>query len=437
MTSSNADIRPRTSLRPPLLAGTAVALAFFAGFGGWAATAPLAGAAVAPALVAPEGSRKTVQHLEGGIVRRILVHDGSLVAAGQPLVELDDTRARAEHAALLAEWRAAKASEARLLAEQADRTEPAFPAELLDAARADPALARMLAGEVDRLSTRRASLRDQQAILADRVAQAEAEIVGLEAEIASADTQLGLIGEEIEIVERLLREGARAQAAASRACCGPRRRSRARIAADRAAIARAGQVIAEARQQSLSLESSQAEDIAAELAETRKGLAGLAERIRATADQLARIVVTAPVDGTVVDVRIKTTGGVIEPGAPLLDLVPAGGELLLEARVAPVDIDEVHPGLRAQVHLLAYKSRNLRRIEGEVRGVSADRLEDPATRQPYYLAKVAVDRAALPAGITMTAGMPADVMIVTGERTLLQYLLRPITDTLRRGLRES
>ena len=177
MTSTNADIRPRTSLRPPLLAGTAVVLAFFAGFGGWAATAPLAGAAVAPALVAPEGSRKTVQHLEGGIVRRILVHDGSLVAAGQPLVELDDTRARAEHAALLAEWRAATASEARLLAEQAERTEPAFPAELLDAAREDPALARMLAGEVDRLSTRRASLRDQQAILADRVAQAEAEIV--------------------------------------------------------------------------------------------------------------------------------------------------------------------------------------------------------------------------------------------------------------------
>ena len=436
MTSPNADIRPRTSLRPPLLAGTAVALAFFAGFGGWAATAPLAGAAVAPALVAPEGSRKTVQHLEGGIVRRILVHDGSLVAAGQPLVELDDTRARAEHAALLAESRAATASEARLLAEQADRTEPAFPAELLDAAREDPALARMLAGEVDRLSTRRASLRDQQAILADRVAQAEAEIVGLEAEIASAHTQLGLIGEEIEIVERLLAKGLERKPRLL-ALLRSKTQIEGAIAANRAAIARAGQVIAEARQHSLSLESSQADDIAAELAATRKGLAGLAERIRATADQLARIVVTAPVEGTVVNVRIKTIGGVIEPGAPLLDLVPAGGELLLEARVAPVDIDEVHPGLRAQVHLLAYNSRSLRRIEGEVRGVSADRLEDPATRQPYYLAKVAVDRAALPAGITMTAGMPADVMIVTGERTLLQYLLRPITDTLRRGLRES
>jgi HlyD family secretion protein/epimerase transport system membrane fusion protein len=436
MTSSNADIRPPTSLRPPLLAGTAVALAFFAGFCGWAATAPLAGAAVAPALVAPEGSRKTVQHLEGGIVRRILVHDGSLVTAGQPLVELDDTRVRAEHAALLAEWRAAKASEARLLAEQEGRDRPEFPAELRHAAGDDPALARMLAGEVDRLNTRRTALRDQQAILVDRVDQAEAEITGLEAEIASAHTQLGLIGEEIEIVERLLAKGLERK---------PRllglMRSKTQIegaiAADRAAIARAGQVIAEARQQSLSLESSRAEDMAAELAETRKSLAGLGEKICATADQLARVMVTAPVDGTVVDVRIKTAGGVIEPGATLLDLVPAGGELLLEARVAPVDIDEVHSGLRAQVHLLAYRSRNLHRIEGEVRGVSADRLEDPATRQPYYLARVAVDRATLPAGIAMTAGMPADVMIVTGERTLLQYLLRPLTDTLRRGLRES
>jgi HlyD family secretion protein len=148
-------------------------------------------------------------------------------------------------------------------------------------------------------------------------------------------------------------------------------------------------------------------------------------------------VVTAPVDGTVVDLKIKTSGGVVGPGEPLMDIVPAAAELLLEARVAPVDIDEVHPGLEAQVHLLAYKSRDLPRVRGSVREVSADRLEDPATRQPYYLARVAVDRGSLPAGVVLSAGMPADVMIVTGERTLLDYLTRPITDALRRGLRES
>jgi HlyD family secretion protein/epimerase transport system membrane fusion protein len=128
---------------------------------------------------------------------------------------------------------------------------------------------------------------------------------------------------------------------------------------------------------------------------------------------------------------------VVDPGEPLLDLVPAAAELLLEARVAPVDIDEVHPGLSAQVHLLAYKSRNLPRMRGTVREVSADRLEDPATRQAYYLARVAVDRAGLPSEIALSAGMPAEVLIVTGERTLLDYLTRPLADTLRRGLRES
>ena len=127
----------------------------------------------------------------------------------------------------------------------------------------------------------------------------------------------------------------------------------------------------------------------------------------------------------------------IEPGAPLLDLVPAGGELLLEARVAPVDIDEVHPGLRAQVHL--WPTRAATCVGSRARCAASRPIgsRTRATRQPDHLAKVAVDRAALPAGITMTAGMPADVMIVTGERTLIQYLLRPITDTLRRGLRES
>jgi HlyD family secretion protein/epimerase transport system membrane fusion protein len=147
--------------------------------------------------------------------------------------------------------------------------------------------------------------------------------------------------------------------------------------------------------------------------------------------------VTAPVAGTVVALRIKTPGGVVGPGEPILDLVPATAELLLEARVAPVDIDEVHPGLRAQIHLLAYRARSMPRLEGLVREVSADRLEDPATRQPYYLARVAVARAALPAGVSLSAGMPADVLIVTGERTLLDYLVRPLTETLRRGLRES
>jgi HlyD family type I secretion membrane fusion protein len=427
---------PRHSLRLPLLAGGAVAACFFGGLGGWAAMAPLAGAALAPAVVAPDGSRKTIQHLEGGIIRRILVRDGSHVAAGQALIELDDTAARSEHAALLAQWQALIAAEARLVAEQASAAAVVFPSGLAAAASQDPALARVLSSEADRLTSRRTALADQQAVLAERVAQGEAEIQGLEEEIGSGQRQLELIAEEVEGVRVLLAKGlerkprllalqrAQAQIAGS-------------VASSRAGIARARQVIAETRQQMRSLGSEQAEDIAEELADTRRSLAPVADRLRATADRLARTMIAAPVGGTVVGLQAKTVGGVVGPGQPVLEIVPAGAELLLEARVAPVDIDEVHEGLQAQVHLLAYQGRTLPRIEGTVREVSADRLEDPATHQPYYLARVAVRPEALPAGVALSSGMPADVAIVTSERTLLDYLARPLTSTLRRGLRES
>jgi HlyD family secretion protein len=197
---------PTTSLRRPLLAGTAVALAFFAGFGTWSATAPLAGAAVAPAIIVPDGSRKTIQHLEGGIVQRVLVRDGERVAAGQPLVELDPTRTLAEHAALLADWRALTAAETRLTAEQAGAAEVRFPEALL-AARADPDTARLLQGEVERFTSRARSLADQEAVLRERIRQSEAQITGHKAEIRSAESQLVLVKEEIATVKGLLQKG--------------------------------------------------------------------------------------------------------------------------------------------------------------------------------------------------------------------------------------
>src|SRR4051794_6652062 len=278
---------PSSSLRLPLLAGSAVAIGFFGGLCGWAATAPLAGAALAPAVVAPDGSRKIIQHLEGGIVRRIRVQDGSIVVAGQELIELDDTAARSEHTALLAQWQALTAAETRLLDEQSGTIAVTFPSELAAAAGKDPALARVLASETDRLLSRRAALADQQAVLAERIAQGEAEIQGLGDEIASGKRQLALIAEEVEGVQTLLDKGLERK---------PRllalERAQAQIegsvASSRAGIARARQVIAETRQQMRGLESAQAESIAKELADTRKNLGPIEDRLRATADRLAR-----------------------------------------------------------------------------------------------------------------------------------------------------
>ncbi len=165
--------------------------------------------------------------------------------------------------------------------------------------------------------------------------------------------------------------------------------------------------------------------------------AAIDERLRATTGHLSRTMITAPVTDTVVDLQVTTAGGVVAAGEPPLGIVPKGAELLLDARVAPVDIDEIRAGLPVQVHLLADKGRNLPRIEGTVREVSVDRLQDPTNHQPYYLARVAIAPESLPAGVVLAAGMPAEVAIITSRRTLLDYLVRPLTDTLRRGLRES
>jgi HlyD family secretion protein len=426
---------PTTSLRRPLLAGAATALAFFAGFGTWAATAPLAGAAVAPAIIVPDGSRKTIQHLEGGIVRRILVRDGDRVAAGQPLVELDETRTLAEHAALFADWRALAAAEARLVAEQAGAEEVRFPQVVL-AAKDDPAVARLLQGEIKRFMSRARALADQEAVLRERIQQSEAEIAGHQAEIRSAESQLALVLEEIGTVKGLLRKGLERK---------PRllalERSWAQIEGARgsaqSAMARAKKAIGEAQQQILVLRSERAEETANELATTRRELSQAQQKLAVAADKLARITITAPVAGTVVELKLKTLGGVVGAGDPLLDLVPLDDTLVLEARVAPIDIDEVHAGLRAQVYLLAYKSRNLPRIEGTVREVSADRLADTQTGEPYYKARIVVPATVLPPGVSLAPGMPAEALIVTAERTFLGYLIQPFKDAFRRGLRES
>ena len=434
-----AAIGTATSLRAPLLAGAVIGLAFFAGLGGWAATAPLAGAAVAPGIVGPDGSRKTVQHLEGGIVRALLVQDGSRVAAGAPLVRLDDTQARAEYRTLLKQARALGAAEARLVASRTGAAAISFDRELLAAAEQDSELRALLASEREQLASTRAALADRRAVLVERIARSAAEIRGRRAEIEGLERQRALLAEEAGTVEELVRKNLERRA---RWLGLARNIAAAEAAAEtsRAAIQAEERAIAEAEAQLRSLDSTAAEEAARERATVRGSLASLGERLAAARDRLERTLVTAPVGGTVVELRFRTPGGVVRPGEPIMDLVPLDDELLIEARVAPVDIDEVHPGQPAQVHLLAYRSRALPRLDGVVRTVSADRLVDPATHQPYYAVRVALDAPKLHAAapeVSLAPGMPAEVLIMTGERTFLDYLLQPAQDALRRGLRES
>lgn len=412
--------------------GLAVMAVFAGGFLVWGSVAPLTGGAVAPGRVSPDGGVRVIQHLEGGILRALHVREGDAVEEGQPLLTLDTVGARAEVEALADRRRARLAEAARVEAELMGRAAVAFPAELDPA---EPALA----AERRRFETGRAMVEARRRVLGQRVEQLRAQIAGFEAQVASAAAQRALIEEEMADKGRLLDRGLMPKDEILRL-----RRAAAeiegRLGEHRAAIARAEQAIGEAELELVALDAERAERLAARAGELRGEIAEIDQALAAAGDVLARAVVAAPGEGVVARLRLRTPGGVVRPGEAILDLVPARDRLLVDARVSPLDIDVVRPGLEAQVHLSAYPGRDARRIRGVVAEVSADAMTDEITGQPFFAARVEVPREALGEGeaaLALVPGMPAEVLIVTERRTLMGYLLEPLADAVRRGLREA
>jgi len=434
----DADRRAlRASTRLPVLLGAAVVGILFVVFVEWAATAPLAGGAVAPGVISPDGSRRTIQHLEGGIIGEILVRDGDVVSTGMPLIVLEDTRARASYDVLLRQYQGLRATQARLAAEQLGDDRINFPDDLLSAAH-DPEVSSIVHAQRHLFATRRDALASRKRVLSQRINQINDQIRGFEAQLGSTVQRLAIVREELEGKEFLF-----AKMLIPKPSVLEVRRAQAQIEGDRgeylASIARSRQQIGEAELEIVALDVGRADEVAGELDRVRGELVEVKEQLGASEDVLKRTVVAAPVSGTVVDLRFKTHGGVIQPGAAILDIVPADEDLLIDARVAPTDIDVVHPGLIAKVHLSAYSQRSLPQIEGRVRSVSADSLQDQRSGASFYLARVEVDRdqiAGLASDIQLVPGMPAEVLIVTGERTLFGYLFQPFRDIFRRSLRE-
>jgi HlyD family secretion protein len=427
------------NFRGPLVAAVAIVLVFFGGFGAWAVLVPLSGAALAPAYVAPEGFRKTVQHLEGGIVAEIRVKEGSTVNAGDVIVVLDDTRAMADYNAATAQLASMLARSARLSAEESGAATPAFADDLLALGAQDAGVAALIGAERQNLVARRQALADQVAMRDGKVAQARADLASYEGSLTSVDRQIELIDEEIATVEDLLRKGLDRK---------PRllalQRARADLDGQRNTAVNSAlgtrELIGATQSERAALISSRAEEVATGLAESLSAANRLRAEVKAAGDRLERTRVRAPVAGEVVDLKLRTIGGVINPGEPLLDLVPRDQPLVIEARISPKDIDVVHPGLKADVHLTAFHMRNLTRVQGEVVQVSADRLTDPKTGEPYYTAQIYVDMAEVQKNspeLKLSPGMPAEAMIITGERTTFEYLIEPIRNSFRRSLRET
>lgn len=426
----------RMGVGPSMAVGGAVVAVFVGGLGVWGATAPLESAAIAPGVIGVSGERKTVQHLEGGIVEEILVTDGETVEAGQSLVILDDTQTQAALALLEAQHLSASALMARLEAERDGLPAIRWPAPLLDAAGEDAAAVSVLATQERIFQARAASLANQTAILERRIEQLREESAGLAGEMAAQDRRLALLAEELEGVRELVARGLEPRPRllqmerAESEIAGSRVRNRAQIA-------RIEQTIGETELQIIELGNARHAEAAAELREVETRLSDLRERLAAARDVAARTRVTAPVSGTVLDLRVFTRGGVIGAGQPLMDIVPTEDRLVIEAHVAPTDIEVVAVGLPAQVRLTAFSQLGAPRLVGRVIRVSADRLDDPATGAAWYEARIALDPGQPGLDeLALVPGMPAEVMIVTGARTPLDYLLKPIVDSVGRALRE-
>jgi HlyD family secretion protein/epimerase transport system membrane fusion protein len=380
-----------------------------------------------------------VQHLEGGIIRAILVQDGSLVRSGDPLIVLEDVQARAGFDVLQARFYTLAATRARLLAEQAGVASVRFPDRLIQATSDHAAALEAMVAQRALFATRDKALADRKGILGRRIGQLREEIAGLEAQIRADSRRIDLIDQEIEGVEQLYRKGLERK---SRLLALQRGRAdiEGNRAERRAGIARAEQAIGETELRIIAQDTARLEAIGEEASRVQVELAEVEQRLAASRDVLERTVIMAPSEGTVVELRFRTPGGVIRPGEPLLDIVPQNEELLVDARISPRDIDSVRAGLGARIVLPEFAQRHMPQIEGRVRQVSADAMVDPQSGQRYFAIRVEVDRARLAAlepEIRLTPGMPAEVYVVTGERTVLDYLLSPFYDSLRRAFRET
>ena len=423
-------------LRRPLLSGAAVVLALLLGFGLWGAVAPLSSAALAPGVVAVDSKRKTVQHLEGGIVSRILVREGERVVRGQPLVRLDTTQAEASWNVASGQLRSERALEARLTAERDGAKQIAFPPDLLSLAD-DAASAAVLDAQRRIFAARAAALRGQRQILTEQVGQLESQIDGLRAQELAALDQRRLIEDEVTDVGGLVEQGLELM---------PRLRSleRARAELDgrigqfRGEIAKAQQAIGETRLQVIDLDNQRAEEVVGELRDVQRAIADLREQVRAAEDILSRRNIVAPVDGSVVNLATVTPGGVVGPGSALMEIVPEDDRLTVSARLRPTDIDSVHAGLPAEVRLTAFKAWSTPTLRGEVTYVSADVLTEENTGETYYDLRVEVDRAEVErvGNVSLYPGMPVQTTIVVGERPFLEYLVQPVLDSRSRAFRE-
>ncbi|MTJ82167.1 MAG: HlyD family type I secretion periplasmic adaptor subunit [Telmatospirillum sp.] len=424
-------------VRRPLWIGIMIILVTFGGVGLWAVTAELDSAAQAPGVVIAEGNRRIIQHLEGGIVKEILVTEGQEVKAGDVLVRLDDVRVRAQLGIVQADLDLQRAVEARLLAERDGLKEPQFPKTLLDRMQKDVTVANIVNGQRNLFFARRATMKGQHEILDQRINQNNEQIAAIRSEAEAKGKQIALINEELSDLSGLLDAGY-----VTKTRVLALRREAARLQGElgehQATIARTQQAIGEDRLQILQIEKQRQEEVAKELRDVQARITEDSERQVAAEDQTRRVDITSPVDGAVLNLMIHTVGGVITPGSPIMEIVPSDEKLVVEAQVNPLDINTVHAGQDVALHVSAAGARLIPVIYGTVEGVSADRVTDQKTGHAYYKAKITVSKDQLSrlGDVKLQSGMAVEAMISRGSQSALHYAVKPLLESLTRSFRE-
>lgn len=401
----------------------------------WSSLAPLASAVVAPGIVKVDSQRKKVQHQEGGTVQAILVRDGDQVKAGQVLLRLDKTHADASRGVLRAGSDLALAQQARLLAER-DGIPLVMPAELL-ARQSDPKVREAIDGQSALYRARRTSQEGQLSIVDKQIVFLQKGIDGLVALQRSKEEQLQSHVTELEGLKSLLEKGM-----VEKTRFRSVEREIARLEGERAEhmsdIAKARASIGEKELEKFQIRKAMREQASEELGKIQGEVNDLSQRISAAEHTLERTEIRAPVDGTVVDLKANTLGGVVAPGEVLMEVVPTDDRLIVEARVRPNDVDRIQVGQPVAVKLSAFDQRTMPELNGQLQYVSADAMEDPKQQVAYFLVRVVIPAGELRRleGKRLQPGMTADVFVRTGERTFLSYLFQPLVQSFDAAWRE-
>lgn len=436
--STPSELTPATDDRRLRHIGFGIVLLVFGGLGTWAALAPLSSAAHAPGVIAVESYRKTVQHLEGGIVKTILVRDGETVARGQVLVTLDDTQARAQLEVLFGQHLIATVREARLIAQRDGADRVRYPAVLLEQ-RNDERVKEAILVQDQTFRARRQAQEGEASLYERQIEQLRAKVQGTRAQVASQELLAASFRGELVDFNALLKEGY-----ADKQRVRELERNLAQSEGQRgqsvAEIATVELQVSETRLKILQLKRDLAREVAKELAEVQNDLFGLRERLQSLRATLERTVVRAPDAGNVLGLTVHTLGAVVQPGGRLLDIVPQKEKLIIEAQLSPIDIDKVRIGQTAEVRFSAFKARETPKVEGRLVSVSADRVFDDKEKTPFYLARVEVTPRGLEDlarhNLDLVPGMPSEVLINTGSRTMLQYMFAPFENVIARSLKE-